>query len=161
MACSAELTATADYAELHCLSNFTFLRGASHPEELVSQAKKLAYTAIALTDECSFAGIVRAHIQAKEEKIKLIIGSEFTFDDGLRCVFLVTSKKSYTQLSKLITLARRKATKGSYFIDRGLVESNPPEDCLALWLPPHPLEKIEQLLWLNVFFRKRGHIHSD
>jgi len=54
------------YAELHCISNFSFLRGASHPEELVDEAHTLGYDALALTDECSMAGTVRAHLQAKQ-----------------------------------------------------------------------------------------------
>jgi predicted metal-dependent phosphoesterase TrpH len=57
---------TSAYAELHCLSNFTFLRGASHPEELVETARQLGYTALALTDECSLAGVVRAHVVDRE-----------------------------------------------------------------------------------------------
>jgi len=65
------------YAELHCISNFTFLRGASFPEELVNRAYKLGYEAVAITDECSLSGIVRAHVAAKDKAIKLIIGSEF------------------------------------------------------------------------------------
>ena len=62
------------YAELHCLSNFTFLRGASHPRDLVTQAAALGYTALALTDECSVSGVVRAHVAAKEQGLKLIVG---------------------------------------------------------------------------------------
>ncbi|MGH8766787.1 MAG: PHP domain-containing protein, partial [Burkholderiales bacterium] len=65
------------YAELHCLSNFTFLRGASHSEELVERAARLGYQALAITDECSMAGIVRAHVAAKEHGMKLIAGAEF------------------------------------------------------------------------------------
>ena len=61
------------YAELHCLSNFSFLEGASHPEELVRQAFALGYTALALTDDCSLAGVVRAHVVASELGLKLII----------------------------------------------------------------------------------------
>ena len=72
---------TSEYAELHCLSNFSFLRGASHPEELVERAARLGYRAIALTDECSLAGVVRAHVAAKAHNIKLIIGSEFYLND--------------------------------------------------------------------------------
>ena len=62
-----------EYAELHCLSNFTFLRGASHPEELVETAAKLGYAALAITDECSVSGIVRAHVTAKECGLKKLI----------------------------------------------------------------------------------------
>src|SRR5581483_10138641 len=74
------------YAELHCLSNFSFLRGASHPEELVARAKALGYSALALTDECSVAGVVRAHLAAEAYGLKLLIGSEFALADGPRGV---------------------------------------------------------------------------
>jgi hypothetical protein len=73
-----------DYAELHCLSNFSFLRGASHPEELVLTAAKLGYRAIAITDECSLAGVVRAHEAALECEMHLIIGAQFHIHDGGR-----------------------------------------------------------------------------
>ena len=72
-----------DYAELHCITNYSFLRGASHPEELVEQAAKLGYSAIAITDECSMAGVVKAHVAAKDCNLKLIVGSEFHFDSNL------------------------------------------------------------------------------
>ena len=57
-------TAIPDYAELRCVSNFSFLRGASQPEELVERAKQLGYTALAIADECSMSGIVRSHTAA-------------------------------------------------------------------------------------------------
>jgi len=76
------------YAELHCLSNFSFLRGASHAEELVERAKELGYAALALTDECSFAGIVRAHVAAKAAELKLICGTEIVLADGMKLVLL-------------------------------------------------------------------------
>ncbi|TMG86056.1 MAG: PHP domain-containing protein, partial [Betaproteobacteria bacterium] len=82
------------YAELHCISNFTFLRGASHPEELVLRAQELGYAALAITDECSLAGVVRAHVEAKQSKLTLIIGSEFRLDDGLRFILLATDRSS-------------------------------------------------------------------
>jgi error-prone DNA polymerase len=63
------------YAELHCLSNFSFLRAASHPEELVQRASELGYRALAITDECSMAGVVRAHVEAKRLGVQLIIGA--------------------------------------------------------------------------------------
>ena len=91
------------YAELHCLSNFTFLRGASGPEELVRQAQKLGYTALALTDESSVAGAVRAHVAAKACGLHLIIGCEFRLEDGLRLVLLATDREGYGNLSTLIT----------------------------------------------------------
>src|SRR6476659_3323013 len=98
-----------EYAELHCLSNFSFLRGASHPEELVERAQTLGYAALALTDECSFSGIVRAHIAAKAAGLPLVIGSEVTLADGTRLVLLATDRSSYGDLSQLITRGRRSA----------------------------------------------------
>ncbi|HEX2241856.1 MAG TPA: PHP domain-containing protein, partial [Gammaproteobacteria bacterium] len=124
-----------EYAELHCLSNFTFLRGASHPEELIICAVRLGYSALAITDECSLAGAVRAHIEAKQHGFKLIIGSEFRLADGLRFVLLAPDRKSYGRLSHLITIARRNAIKGSYHLSRDQVEKDCPTGCLALWLP--------------------------
>ena len=106
------------YAELHCLSNFSFLRGASHPEELVERAAELGYAALAITDECSVAGVVRAHVAARERGLKLIVGSEFRLDDGLRCVLLATDRRGYGQLCRLITRARRAAPKGQYRLER-------------------------------------------
>jgi error-prone DNA polymerase len=76
------------YAELHCLSNFTFLRGASHPHELVERADALGYSALALTDECSVAGVVRAHMAAKNRRLKLIVGAELRLVCGLKLAAL-------------------------------------------------------------------------
>ena len=100
-----------DYAELHCISNFSFLRGASFPEELVEQSVVLGYKALAITDDCSLAGVVRAHMAAKshQQAIKLIIGSEFVLDDGLKLVLLACNRRGYGELSHLITLARMQA----------------------------------------------------
>src|SRR5471032_3192093 len=92
------------YAELHCVSNFTFLRGASRPEELAARAAQLGYAALAVTDECSLAGVVRAHLAAKEHKLKLIIGAEFRLADGPKLVLLATDREAYGDLSQLITL---------------------------------------------------------
>ena len=102
------------YAELHCLSNFTFLRGASHPEELVARAAELGYRALAITDECSLSGVVKAHVAAREHGLQLIIGSEFRLDDGLTLVLLAPQRRAYAELSALITLARRRSPKGEY-----------------------------------------------
>ena len=90
------------YAELHCISNFSFLRGASHPHELVKRASQLGYSALAITDECSLAGVVKAHVAAIEYDIKLIIGCEFQLD-GHRLIALAPSRQAYSELSALIT----------------------------------------------------------
>ncbi|CAG0985515.1 DNA polymerase III subunit alpha [Burkholderiales bacterium] len=123
----------APYAELHCVSNFSFLRGASHPEELVERAASLGYAALAITDECSFAGIVRAHLAAKDAGIALVVGSEFALDDGPRLALYATDRGSYGDLAQLITRGRRQATKGSYRLTRADVEALASR-CLALWL---------------------------
>jgi error-prone DNA polymerase len=128
------------YAELHCLSNFSFLRGASQPEELVERAAELGYTALAITDECSVAGVVRAHLAARGRALKLIIGTELRLEDGLRCVLLATSRRGYAQLCRLITQGRRAAEKGEYKLTRDdfgrQADGNKRlADCLCLWLP--------------------------
>ena len=138
-----------NYAELHCISNFTFLRGASHPEELVERAIELGYRAIALTDECSLAGVVRAH-EAAQDKIQLIIGSEFRLLDGAHIVVLPMSRLGYGCLTRAITRARRNAEKGRYTLDcAGLA---PMDECLAIMLPefsPSFESQAARRLWLN------------
>ena len=132
-----------NYAELHCLSNFSFLRGASKPSELIERAKALGYSALALTDECSFAGVVRAYKAAKAANFKLILGSEFVFDDGLKLILLAQNRAGYGNLAALITLARRRSEKGQYRLTRGDIDVLPSltapsgavPDCLVLWLP--------------------------
>lgn len=121
------------YAELHCLSNFSFLRGASHPHELVQRAAELSYAALAITDECSLAGVVKAHVAAKEYNLALIIGSEFTIDDH-KIVALVTNREAYSELSSLITLARRRSKKGEYKLTFSDLYHNL-KQCLLIWLP--------------------------
>ena len=142
------------YAELHCITNFTFLRGASHPEELVARAAQLGYHALAITDECSLAGVVRAHMEAKQHKLYLIIGSEFCLDDGLRLVLLATDRQSYGRLSSLITLARRNAGKGDYQLSRQHLADYRPDGCLALWLPGNTMDA-DELNWLAAHFPNR------
>jgi error-prone DNA polymerase len=104
------------YAELHCLSHYSFLRGASAPDELVKRAAHCGYSALAITDECSLAGIVKAHVAAKEHGIQLIVGSEFTLTEGIRLVALAPSRAAYGELSGLISRARRRSGKGEYAV---------------------------------------------
>ncbi|MEO7742173.1 MAG: error-prone DNA polymerase [Usitatibacter sp.] len=122
------------YAELHCLTNYSFLRAASNPEELVKRAAELGYHALAITDECSVAGVVRAHVAAKEVKLKLIIGSEFTLADKLKLVLFAQDLRGYEQLCELITTARRAAPKGEYRLTRDDIQQSP-QGLLALWIP--------------------------
>lgn len=150
------------YAELHCISNYTFLRGASFPEELVETADALGYCAIAITDECSLSGVVRAHLAARNRAIKLIIGSEFRLESNTgidaHLVILASNRKGYGELSHLITCARRETKKGSYKIDRRMVEAHLPQHCLVLWIPElqQPPEQVaSQAVWLHRLFPER------
>jgi error-prone DNA polymerase len=123
------------YAELHCLSNFSFLRGASHPKELVLRAAGLGYHALAITDECSVAGIVKAWQAVKDHDVplKLITGAEFHLADEL-LVILATNLKGYSQLCQLITTGRRRAEKGQYDL-RAEDFYQRLDQCLCLWQP--------------------------
>jgi error-prone DNA polymerase len=122
------------YAELHCLSSFSFLRGASEPEELVERAHQAGYSALAITDECSFAGAVRAHVAAQKYKLKLIFGTELKIGSGPRLVLLAENRNGYGNLSALVTRARRAAAKSAYRLKKAALEQGV-EDCMALLIP--------------------------
>ena len=154
------------YAELHCVTNFTFLRGASHPQEMVEQAALLGYTALAITDECSVAGVVRAHMAAKGKPLKLLIGAEFRLECGLRFVALAIDRRGYGRLCRLITRGRRAAVKGEYSLTRADLEACGLEQCFILWLPgasPPGISSItarsqpreEEAAWLAAHFGQR------
>jgi error-prone DNA polymerase len=163
-----------DYAELQCVSNFSFLRGASHPEELVERAVKLGYRALAITDECSLAGVVRAHVAAKQHGLQLLIGSQFqlTPDDGSRpfsIILLATNRAGYGNLSELITAARTRAKKGTYLLTSEDIETPQDElthlrgmpDCLAILTPGHRISATElktQATWLAQVMPGRARI---
>ncbi|NGM87980.1 error-prone DNA polymerase [Parapusillimonas sp. SGNA-6] len=168
----------AGYAELDCISNFSFLKGASHPEELVQRAARLGYQALALSDECSLAGIVRAHTEAQKAGIKLIIGSRFTLD-AIHIIVLARNRQGYGDLSELITLARRRSQKGEYRLSLDDIVQPPPgyehlahlPDCLVIFKPAYGIEAAvldEQLppllrafpgrLWLGLGLHHR---HAD
>ncbi len=107
------------YAELHCLSGFSFQRGASEPQELVARAAELGYSALAITDECSVAGMVRAHQEARKLGLKLLPGAEFevaaiAVPNGFRVIALAHHLAGWGNLCEFITLARRNAPKGQY-----------------------------------------------
>ncbi|MFC4763971.1 error-prone DNA polymerase [Dyella koreensis] len=122
------------YAELHCLSNFSFQRGASSAMELFQRAKACGYTALAITDECSLAGIVRAYEASLKTELDLIVGAEFKLEDGLRFVLLCETRQGYAALCQLITKGRRASAKGSYRLTRNDLAHGLP-GTLALWLP--------------------------
>ncbi|OGA52660.1 MAG: error-prone DNA polymerase, partial [Betaproteobacteria bacterium RIFCSPLOWO2_12_FULL_63_13] len=143
-----------DYAELHCLSNFTFLRGASHPEELVARAHALGYSALAITDECSLAGMVRAHAAARRNGLKFIVGTEIRLDDGLKLVLLATDRESYGRLSALITRGRMHAVKGNYHLARADLDRDL-DGCLAIFIPSATGEEWHEASRNACFIAKR------
>ncbi|MDQ3200696.1 MAG: PHP domain-containing protein, partial [Pseudomonadota bacterium] len=142
-----------EYAELHCLSNFSFQRGASSALELFQRAKKLGYQALAITDECTLAGIVRAWQAAKSVKLPLIIGSEIRIENGPKLVLLVENLQGYQSLCRLITQARRRTQKGQYQVLREDFSQSMP-GLLALWAPD-ALDDVEQGQWLRQVFADR------
>ncbi|WP_183675771.1 MULTISPECIES: error-prone DNA polymerase [unclassified Janthinobacterium] len=142
-----------DYAELFCLSNFSFLHGASHAQELVARAVQLGYKALAMTDECSLAGVVRAHATAKRAGFPLIIGAHFHLTQadgspGLSLLALVQDREGYGNLSELITMARTRAAKGRYLLTADDFAAPSPEfshlqglpGCLMILLPSYPAQ---------------------
>jgi len=125
------------YAELWCLSNFSFLRGASQPEELVERAHALGYSALAIADECSMAGIVRAHMAAKAVGLKLLIGAQFEVQGAnpFTLIALAQSLNGYGNLCEFITGLRRNSEKGTYRLTFEDLNAHRLEDCLILMAP--------------------------
>ena len=167
---AANLQGLPAYAELHCRSNFSFLVGASHPEELVARAHELGYTALAITDECSLAGVVRAHGEAKRLKLHLIVGAEMRLapsadggTPGPRLVVLAQSRRGYGNLAQWITVARRRADKGRYLAQASDVEGRVPHapylaglpDCRVLMVVDAALPfetQFAHAMWLKTWF---------
>ncbi|WP_204280800.1 error-prone DNA polymerase [Pseudomonas frederiksbergensis] len=142
-----------EYAELHCLSNFSFQRGASSALELFQRAKHQGYQALAITDECTLAGIVRAWQAAKSVELPLIIGSEIRIEDGPKLVLLVENLEGYQALCRLITRARRRTQKGQYQVLREDF-SEPLPGLLALWVPD-AVDDFHNGHWLKQAFAER------
>jgi error-prone DNA polymerase len=164
------------YAELHCRSCFSFLTGASRPEELVAQAQQLGYQALAITDECSLSGVVRAHDEARQRGLHLIIGAQMQLSpqqagDGAvlsghgppQLVLLAQTRRGYGNLAQWISVARRRAPKGQYLAHASDLEGRVPHapflaglpGCFAILLP-QPGQAFESLfaqaMWLKTWF---------
>jgi len=144
-----------DYAELHCLSAFSFQRGASLAQELFERAAKLKYAALAITDEASLAGIVRALEASRKTGLRLIVGSEVQLTGGPKLVLLVETAQGYTRLCQLLTLARRRAGKGSYRLLREDLAAASNDGLLALWIPPAPPDATDGE-WIKRLFPERA-----
>ena len=130
------------YAELHCKSNFSFLEGASFPDELVQQAAELKLNALALTDRNSLAGVVRAHVAAKQAGLKLLIGAEIVSTDCSPILLYATNRASYGRLARLITTGRRNAEKGSCNLSLNDVVAHA-EGLITVSIPPHDASALE------------------
>lgn len=154
------------YAQLHSFTHYSFLKSASYPHEIVKTASTLAYKAIAITDECSLAGIVKAHVAAKLYAIKLLVGSYFILTNNVRIVAIAPNKLAYQELSGFITLARMRMPKGKYeahisdlrfrlkncLIIVCMDENNAPSrhDLIAL------KKSFNNRIWLGASFDKKG-----
>ncbi len=166
----------AAYAELHCRSSFSFLTGASRPEELVQAARQQGYAALALTDECSLSGVVRAHGAANQQGLHLLIGAQIKLSPGQggdaavlaghdlpQLVLLAQTRRGYGNLSQWISVARRRAPKGQYLAHPSDLEGRVPyapylaglPDCFAILLPA-PGQAFETVfahaMWLKTWF---------
>ena len=149
---------TTMFAELHCQSSFSFLKGASQPEELVNQAVQLGYQALAITDECSLAGVVRAYRAARDTSMQLIIGSHFSITtdtpEPLSLILLSPCSLAYQDISALITHGRRSASKGHYKLHLHTVLAHA-NHALCLWLPGWHQQDNAHLKALSEKFRDR------
>ncbi|NVD72955.1 error-prone DNA polymerase [Duganella sp. BJB1802] len=164
------------YAELFCMTNFSFLQGASSAEELVARAAQLDYAGLAITDECSLAGVVRAHAQARDANLPLLIGSHFHLKnpDGspaLSLLALAQNREGYGNLCELITIGRNRVAKGSYLLTPADLAAPPPAyahlkglpGCLMILLPHYPafqpddVDRLHaQAAWMEVTFPGRS-----
>src|SRR5437763_1302145 len=145
------------YAELQATSNFSFLRGASHPDELVLAASLLGHKAIALADRNSLAGIVRAHKAAKEAGIRFVVGCRLDLDDAPSLLCWPTDRAAYGRLARLLTLGKRRAGKGECHIDWSDVEAWN-EGLLAVLLPDEAADRLEgELQKLRAIFGDRSY----
>ncbi|MCK8081831.1 error-prone DNA polymerase [Vibrio sp. 1CM24A] len=137
------------YSELFCQSNYSFLEGASHAEELVLQADFLRYKALAVTDECSVAGIVKVHSAIKQHKLSLkqIVGSMFWLNEECQVILICPNRQAYAELCRIITNARRRSSKGHYQLSEWDIMSA--KHCFILWLPQEKNEDAHWGQWLS------------
>ncbi len=127
-----------NYTELQVTSNFSFLRGASHPDEIIDEATRLGYTTIGITDRNTLAGIVRAYVATKDKNIRLLVGCRLDLLDGGSMLAYPTDKEAYSRLSNLLTVGNLRAEKGEcYLYKRDVYEHS--EGIKFIAIPPHSL----------------------
>lgn len=130
------LYASPPYAELHCRTNFSFLEGASHADELVRQAIQEGYHALAITDRATLSGVVRAHSAAKSTGLKLLLGAEVPLRDAPTVVLWVTDRRAYGRLARLLTVGRRRSLKGACDLEFADVAEHAAGLLAGVLLPP-------------------------
>jgi error-prone DNA polymerase len=118
------------YVPLWCKSNFSFLEGASHPDELIEEAQRLGLFALALTDRDGVYGIVRAYVRARELGVRLIVGSQVTAEDESVIILLAQDRRGYANLCRLLTAGRLRSEKESAVVERGCQHES---GLIALW----------------------------
>ena len=123
------------YAELQVTTNFSFLRGGSHPQELVAQAKALGLAAIAVTDRNTLAGVVRAHVAARDLGLRLVVGARLDLEDAASLIALPTDRAAYGRLSRLISLGQMRSEKSECSLRLGDVATHA-EGMIFVALPP-------------------------
>ena len=156
------------YAELQVTSNFSFLRGASHPDEFAAAAAALGHEAIAITDRNTLAGVVRAHAAARDTGVRLVVGARLDFTCGASVLCFPEDRAAYGRLSRLLTLGKRRASKGQCHIARGdlydygegqIVVALPPARAdLSLVSNPAFARRLEELHW---HFGDRCHLAAQ
>ncbi|WP_026379815.1 error-prone DNA polymerase [Afifella pfennigii] len=140
------------YAELQAVSNYSFLRGASHPEELFAEAANLGLSALAITDHGSLAGLVRAHAAARETGLRLIVGTRLKLLDGPELLLYPRDRAAYGRLCRLLTLGKTRAGKGGCKVTRQEVAAHG-EGQMAILIPEAADEALaERLAWLKESF---------
>ena len=143
------------FAELCCTSNFTFLTGASHPDELVTRAYQLGYAGVGLTDEASVSGSVRAHVAAEALGLPCVQGARFVTEERIELTLLAPNRAAWAELCSLISLARRRADKGHYQLSRRDLIGRT-DHVLCLWHPdPWSLHWTQDIETLQHAFRGR------
>src|SRR5215217_5984575 len=145
------------YSELQITTNFTFLRGASHPHELVEQAAKLGYKEIGITDRNSFAGIVRAHAEGKKSGVRILPACRLDLLDGISLLAYPTNIKAYSQLCNLLTVGNTRAEKGQCFLyKKDVFEYATSVKYIAI-----PPENLNEQFEYNTYFRENIKEYGD
>lgn len=146
------------YSELAAVSNFSFLRGASHPAELVSQAKALGHQAVGIADHNTLAGIVRAHSAAEEHDVRLLVGARLILTDGPDIICYPQDRRAYGRLSRLLSMGKMRAEKGDCILSMADVIAYSSGQVMIVCPPDQPGEELpDKLAYLASNLRSRAY----